>query len=88
MAKDSNDKPKYEIPIVIALGELARAVGACATGTTATDSECAEGGIAGGTCRPFGGNTTSSCGIGETAGAACNTGLTAGASCVVGESAH
>jgi hypothetical protein len=41
MSTDVNDKPKYEIPVVMSLGEQARAVGAaCENGTGPGTGTC------------------------------------------------
>jgi len=39
------EKPKYEPPIVVPLGEIARGSGACTTGSGDTDT-CTAGGLA------------------------------------------
>jgi len=50
MLREDSDKPKYEAPIAIALGELATAVGqACSVGTDGS-SACSYGTRAGKAC--------------------------------------
>jgi hypothetical protein len=48
--KDEKTKPKYEAPIVVPLGELARGVGYCAAGSSASDGYCTAGVAAASAC--------------------------------------
>jgi hypothetical protein len=59
---EKRTNPKYETPIVVSLGELAKGIGACGGGSSPDDS-CGSGATA-----------PSSCGIGTFAGTTCGTG--------------
>jgi len=74
MSKDGDGKTKYEAPVVIALGELAGAVGGgCTSGTLPTEGTCQAG---------TGGHSICSAGDGPGASCGCGRGPT---SCVSGE---
>ncbi|MBP1731110.1 MAG: hypothetical protein H6Q55_1539 [Deltaproteobacteria bacterium] len=60
--KDERTKPKYEAPIVVPLGDLARGAGACTAGSGDTDT-CTDGGLA-----------LTACTNGTAATAACTSG--------------
>jgi len=64
--KDERTKPKYEAPIVVALGGLAQGIGACADGSRPDDS-CGSGTMA-----------ATSCGGGISAGTTCGAGTGGG----------
>ena len=72
---NKNDKPIYETPVIIPLGELVRGSGAnCGTGSSPGDSKCGAGGIAtGGKCQP-----------GSSAGTKCQSGSVASTQCSSG----
>lgn len=71
MSNDNKDKPTYQAPKVMPLGELAKGEGpACRSGGSA--SVCRQGGNASNLCRP-----------GSTASGMCRRGTTA-SSCVRG----
>ena len=59
---DERTKPKYESPILVPLGEIARGAGACTAGSGDTDT-CTAGGLA-----------STACTIGISATAGCTTG--------------
>lgn len=67
MGKNEKDKKKYEAPVVVPLGELARAMSqqSCKTGTGAHGS-CNNGGVANA--------GEGGCGNGNSPGSVCNTG--------------
>ena len=55
------NKPKYEAPTVVALGELARGAGACDPGSADVTTCTANGGHAGDTCTANGSLATDTC---------------------------
>jgi len=61
---ENRTKPKYEAPVVVALGGLAKGTGSCANGSNPDDS-CGSG---------FSAST--SCGNGVAPGSSCGTGTT------------
>jgi hypothetical protein len=68
------NKPKYESPTVVPLGELARGAGACAGGSGDVDTCTSNGGIANtiaSTCTTTGVLATSTCTNGLEATVAC-----------------
>ncbi len=72
MSEDKKNKPTYQAPKVMPLGELAKGEGqSCRTGGTASD--CATGSHASNNCNP-----------GTTAAARCGPGTTAQSRCVFG----
>ncbi len=74
MSKDRDGKPKYETPVVMALGELASAVGAkCGPGTGPVGA-CGVGTGGDATCGP-GSAPDSSCVCGENPPSGCEPGV-------------
>jgi hypothetical protein len=73
MNENKNVKPTYGAPVVIPLGELARATGqaSCHDGTTASD--CSTGLSAANNCN-LGGTAASQCQPGSTPGKKCRPG--------------
>ena len=66
MSDKKKTMPKYETPTVVALGELARGIGTCGSGSSPDDS-CGSGAVA-----------STSCGSGIAAGSSCGVGSTPG----------
>ena len=60
---EKRTKPKYEAPIVVDLGELARGAGACSAGSGDTDT-CTAGGAALTACTAGGSAATCTAGTG------------------------
>lgn len=76
MSDEEKDKPTYEAPKVMPLGELAKGEGpSCQSGGSA--SACSTGGTASNNCK-----------LGSTAGNPCNLGTTAGGKCGLGFSPY
>jgi hypothetical protein len=74
MSRDKKEKPTYQTPVVMPLGELAKGEGAsCHSGGSA--SNCSIGGTA-----------SNNCNVGRTAGNRCGTGSRA-SNCKIGMSA-
>lgn len=48
--KEKRTKPRYEPPVVVPLGELAKGTGVCNVGSANTQGACNYGGAAGGGC--------------------------------------
>jgi hypothetical protein len=59
---EKRTKPKYESPVLVPLGEMARGIGACGGGSSPDDS-CGSGAAA-----------PTSCGVGTIPGTTCGTG--------------
>lgn len=73
MSRDTKDKPTYQAPVVMPLGELATGEGQpCRNGGSAV--MCNKGSTATNNCRT-GSNAVQSCRTGTTAGQTCNTGI-------------
>lgn len=73
MLKEKKDKPTYEAPVVMPLGELATGEGQpCRNGGSAV--MCNNGSTATNNCRS-GSNAVQSCSTGRAAGQTCNTGI-------------
>ena len=82
--KNTGRKLKYEAPVMIPLGTLARGLGYCSTGSGASDGYCEPGaaaaayctaGIAAGTaCTQGGAALTAACTAGDSAVGACTAG--------------
>jgi hypothetical protein len=71
MSRDVHDKPKYEIPVVMSLGEQARAVGVvCANGTN-PGGACNTGADGDAACGSGIGADTAACGVGTGPGTQC-----------------
>jgi hypothetical protein len=68
--KEKKTKPKYEAPIVVPLGEMARGAGDCSPGSGDT-----------GTCTSVGGAATGTCTHGVSASATCTNGVSAITTC-------
>jgi len=77
MSKNGDDKPKYEAPAVMALGELASAVGQSCTGGTMPGGACNPGGVGDAACVEGSGPKTD-CNPGTAAPGTCDTGTGAG----------
>jgi hypothetical protein len=77
MSRDVNEKPKYEIPLVMSLGEQARAVGAaCKNGTNPEGGACNAGLDGFASCGSGTDADTASCVSGTRPGTECNVGST------------
>lgn len=75
MSRDVHDKPKYEIPLVMSLGEQARAVGAaCKNGTNPAGGACNAGLDGFASCGNGTDADTAECGVGTRPGTQCNAG--------------
>jgi hypothetical protein len=62
-------KPKYEAPIVVALGGLAQGTGYCAAGSSADPGYCTAGAAAATACTDGGVALTAACTTGTAPGA-------------------
>ena len=75
--KDERTKPKYEAPIVVALGEMARGAGACTAGPSDVDA-CTAGGLAQTACTAGPTNNGATCTSGGSASPTCTGGAAPG----------
>jgi hypothetical protein len=81
MSENKKDRPTYQTPKVMPLGELAKGEGqSCHTGGTATD--CSTGNRATNNCN-YGSRAASRCQVGTTPGR-CSMGIGATSRCSVG----
>jgi hypothetical protein len=71
------NKPKYETPPVVPLGELARAAGACTAGSGDT-VDCTAGGLANNACTAGPINNGATCSAGGSAAPTCTGGAAPG----------
>ncbi len=72
MPKQEKSKPKYEAPVVLPLGDLAKGIGAtCKHGGSA--SSCSDGAYAANNCKP-GAAALSRCANGGAASGKCRSG--------------
>lgn len=72
--KNAKGKSKYESPVLVPLGEMAKGSGYCRTGSGASDGDCTSGGSA-----------ASYCTAGTSAGTACTAGnVASAAACTAG----
>ncbi len=71
---DKTELPCYEPPVLLPLGELQRAAGACSNGSVPAGGQCREGSAA----------TGSQCRSGGAAGPICKNGVGAFAQCRAG----
>ena len=89
--KDVKGKSKYESPVLVPLGEVAKGSGACTPGSAGTGAACTAGGAVG--VNPInctaGSNATDACTAGNTAKVACTAGpANIGATCSAGGTAN
>ncbi|PKN38861.1 MAG: hypothetical protein CVU62_01280 [Deltaproteobacteria bacterium HGW-Deltaproteobacteria-2] len=75
--KDEGTKPKYEAPIVIPLGGLAKGAGACTAGSGDTDA-CTAGPLAQTACTAGVTNNGATCSDGGSASPTCTGGTSPG----------
>jgi len=66
---ENRTKPKYEAPVVVALGGLAKGTGYCAPGSSADDGYCTAGIAAASACTAGGVAGTAACTAGTVPGA-------------------
>jgi hypothetical protein len=77
LVQNAKGKPKYEAPILVPLGEMTEASGACAPGS-GDSGDCTAGGLANNACTagPF--NTGGTCSAGGSANPTCTGGALPG----------
>jgi hypothetical protein len=72
---ENRTKPKYEAPVIVALGGLAMGSGECRAGSGASEGDCTAGTVAASYCTD-GSATGTACTAGGAAPAACTAGST------------
>ena len=77
LENDKSTKPRYESPTIVALGELASAVGACTAGSGDVDT-CTAGGLAQTACTSGPTNIGATCSAGGSANPTCTGGAAPG----------
>lgn len=89
---NQNAKSKYESPIIVPLGAMAKGSGVCTTGSSVVPAACSAGNsdtAPGATDCTAGSGATSACTAGNTAQTACTAGPTnVGATCSAGGQAN
>jgi hypothetical protein len=88
--RNAKGKAKYESPILVPLGEMAKGSGVCTTGSSVAFPACSAGsshtgGVSCSTGSGFGGAVID-CTAGATATRACTAGATANTACTAGPS--
>jgi hypothetical protein len=88
--QNAKGKPKYESPVIVPLGEMAKGSGVCSTGSSVVTPSCAAGGADSAVIDCTAGPTAArACTAGNTAQTACTAGPTnVGATCSAGGSAN
>jgi hypothetical protein len=86
--QNATGKPKYESPIVVPLGEMAKGSGVCTTGSSVVAPSCTAGAVDAAVIDcTAGSNATQDCTAGPTATRDCTAGTNAIRACTAGTAA-